>query len=178
MAYSFFHIVRKPIFLILLLALVLRLAGIFYGFPLFLVKDEPTLVYGALKMVELKTLVPAFYEEEFRKVLYYPPAPSYFYLMTLAPIIGIHYFASGLPPFGEYKNLLALDPSFIWIAARIITIFLGVLNIFIIYLLAKKIFKSEWAGVFAALFLAFSFYHLQLSPMLLNNILHFFQIPF
>ncbi|MFY9461822.1 MAG: hypothetical protein WAP51_01305, partial [Candidatus Sungiibacteriota bacterium] len=134
-----------------------------YGFPLFLVKDEPTLVYGALKMAELKTLLPVFHQEEFKKVLYYPPAPSYFFLLILSPFIGAHYLLSGAPPLSEYKDILALDPSFIWIIARAATVFLGVFNIFVIWLLAKKLFKSERAGLFAALFLALSFYHLQLS---------------
>ena len=83
MAYSFFEALRKLIFWILLLALVLRLWGITYGFPLFLVNDETPHVYGALKMIELKTLIPAFHQEEFSKVLYYPPLLSYFFLVTL-----------------------------------------------------------------------------------------------
>lgn len=154
---------RKHIFWVLLLALVLRLFGVTYGFPLFLVKDEPTLVYGALKMAELKTLIPALYQEEFSKVLYYPPAPSYFYLAALSPMIGLHYLFSGAGSIAEYKDLLAIDPSFIWIAARVLVVLLGVLNIFTVYLLTKRIFKSELSGIFAALFLTVSFYHLQLS---------------
>ena len=44
---------------ILLLALGVRLIGIDYGLPLALVHDEPPFIFGALKMLELKTLIPA-----------------------------------------------------------------------------------------------------------------------
>ncbi|MBI2639329.1 MAG: phospholipid carrier-dependent glycosyltransferase [Candidatus Sungbacteria bacterium] len=165
MAYPIFKIIKRPIFWILFLALFLRLGGIAYGFPLFLVKDEPALIYGALKMAELKTLVPALHQDEFKKVLYYPPGPSYFYLIGLAPFVGIHYLLSGLPPFTDYKNTLAVDPGFIWLIGRVFNAFFGIANIFLVYLLARKLFQSEKAGLFAALFLAVSFYHLQLSQV-------------
>ena len=157
------QILRKPIFLILLGALALRLWGISYGLPLFLVNDETPHVYGALKMIELKTLIPAWHEDEFKKVLYYPPLLSYFYLVALVPVIGVHYLFSGAPPLTDYKLTLALDPSFIWVAARVWTALIGIADIFVIYLLTRRLFQSERAGIFAALFLSLSFWHLQLS---------------
>lgn len=159
------RIFLRPIFWILVFALLLRLWGIDYGFPLFLVNDEPALVLGALKMIELKTLIPAWHEDEFRKVLSYPPLASYFYLVTLAPVIAVHYVLLGFPPLGEYKDIVALDPSFLWIAARIINALMGLGVIFIAYLTAKKITRSERASLLAALFLAVSFYHIQLSQV-------------
>lgn len=164
----------KSIFWILLLALVLRLWGISYGFPLFLVNDETPHVYGALKMIELKTLVPAFHQEEFKKVLYYPPLISYALLPVVMPVIGAHWLFSGMPPLAEYKLALALDPSFIWLAARIFIALVGVLDVAVIYLFARRIFQSERAGVFAALFAALSFYHLQLS----HNVRHWLPAGF
>lgn len=41
--------------------------------------------------------------------------------------------------------------------------FFGILSVVAIYFLVKKMFKSELAGIFSALFLAISPYHLQLS---------------
>lgn len=159
------RLLKKPIFWILLFALALRLWGIDYGFPFFLVNDEPALVLGALKMLELKTLVPAWHQDEFRKVLNYSPLPSYFYLLTLSPVIATNYAFSGFPPLDEYKDDIALNPTFLWVAARVLNALMGVALILVIYLMSKKITGSERAGLFAALFLALSFYHLQLSQV-------------
>lgn len=48
-------------------------------------------------------------------------------------------------------------------AARSSSALIGVLSVLVIYFLAKKLFKSESAGIFAALFLTVSPYHLQYS---------------
>ncbi len=156
---------NQPILWILFLALMLRLWGITYGFPLFLVNDEPALVLGALKMMELKTLIPALHQDEFKKVLYYPPLPSYFYLVTLAPVIALKYALSGFPPLADFKDAIALDPTFIWVAARVLNALIGVGAVFVTYLLTKKATGSERASLLAALFLSLSFYHLQLSQV-------------
>lgn len=162
------RVLVKPIFLILFGALLLRLWGVSYGLPLFLVNDETPHVYGALKMIELKTLIPALHAEEFRDVLYYPPLLSYFYLIVLAPVIVIHYLASGMPPLDTYRAMLALDPSFLWIAARAVMAAIGTLGIYLTYRIAQHLSGSRRAGLLAAVFLALSFYHLQLS----HNVRH------
>ncbi len=156
-------VLRRPIFLILFVAIILRLWGIGYALPQFFVNDERANIYGALKMLELRTLVPAWHEEEFRKVLYYSPLPSYFYLVTLTPVIGVHYLISDAADLAEYKNRLAIDSGFIFLAARILVALIGVANIYVIYLFSRKLFQSERAGLLAAVFLSLSFFHVQLS---------------
>lgn len=156
-------VVRRPVFWILLAALTLRLWGIGYGLPQFFVNDERAGVYGALKMLELKTLVPAWHDDEFRKVLNYLPLPSYLYLIVLAPVIGIGYLFSEAPNVAAYRDTLVLDPTLIFLAARIFVALLGTLSVFLTYRLAKSIFASERTGLLASLFLALSFYHIQLS---------------
>jgi len=156
-------ILSLPIVWVLIFALALRLWGITYGFPLFLVNDEPALVLGALKMLELKTLIPAWHEEEFRTVLSYPPFASYFYLITLSPLLAAHYLWSGALPLDEYRDVFTLDPSFLWIAARVVNALLGVVLIALVYRIAKRVTASERAALLAAIFLSLSFYHLQLS---------------
>ena len=108
----------KPIFWILFLALILRLWGINYALPQFFVNDERANVYGALKMLELRTLVPAWHEEEFRRVLNYLPLPSYVYLVALAPVIGLAYLISDYPSIEAYRAALVLDPTIIFVTAR------------------------------------------------------------
>ncbi|MEK7090166.1 MAG: glycosyltransferase family 39 protein, partial [Patescibacteria group bacterium] len=155
---------KRKIWLILAFALFLRLWGVEYGFPNFLISDERALVFGALKMIELKTLVPAFYPEEFRP-LYYMPFMSYVFLIWLLPFLAIKYALAGFPALAEFKTSLILDPSSIWIWSRALVAILGALNVYIVYLMSKKIFSNERAAIFSAAFLAVSFFHVELSHM-------------
>lgn len=166
MAYSRIKaLIPPPLAFLLLLALALRVVGIGYGFPLFLVNDEPALVLGALKMIELKTVIPVFHEEEFRKVLYYPPFASYVYLAALLPVFLIHYAILGFPGPVVYADHLALDPSVVWTAARFITILFSLLVIVLVYHLARRVGASNRAALFGAAFLTFSYFHLQVSQV-------------
>jgi len=157
MADKILQIITRPIFFILVAALFLRLFGIWYGLPQFFINDERAGVYGALKMIELKTLVPAWHEEEFKKVLNYLPLPSYIYLFTLTPVIAAGYIFSGAPGLEAYKNMLAIDPTLIFLSARIVIALMGVATIYFAYRIAREIFSSERAGLLAAIFLALSF---------------------
>ncbi|MEK9170042.1 MAG: hypothetical protein AAB674_00130, partial [Patescibacteria group bacterium] len=81
---------------ILIFSFLVRLAGIGYGLPLWLIDDEPPFTLAALKMIQLKTLLPAFHMEEFKAFLYYPPYLSYLYLLPFSILLGVKYlFFSG-----------------------------------------------------------------------------------
>lgn len=164
MVYSFLKtIMLRPIGWILLAGLALRLLGVTYALPQFFVNDERANVYGALKMMELKTLVPVWHEEEFKKVLNYLPLPSYIYLVVLVPVLGLDYLLSGAASILAWRNQLVLDPTIIFLTARAMVALMGSATIYLVYRLARKLFSSERAGLLAALFLTFSFYHVQLS---------------
>ena len=147
----------RPIAWILAAALLLRLWGVTYALPQFFVNDERANVYGALKMIELKTLVPRGHDEEFRKVLNYLPLPSYLYLAVLAPVLGIGYLASGAPSLAAYRDLLILDPTIVFVTARALVALLGVATIYVTYRLGRAIFGSERAALLGAIFLSLSF---------------------
>lgn len=153
----------RPIYIILALALVLRLWGITYALPQFFVNDERAGVYGALKMLELGTLVPARHEAEFRQVLNYLPLPSYLYLIVLTPVLGLGYLLSGAAGLAQYRAALTLDPTVIFLASRALIALMGTAVVWLTYRLGWGIFASERTGLLAAAFLAVSFYHLQLS---------------
>jgi len=152
---------KKLILFILFLALLTRILGINYGLPYFFVGDERSLIAGALKMAELKTLIPAFHPQEF-KLLYYPPLMSYIYLAFLGPIIGLKYLTGSFVNFQDFKTYLVLNPGFIWFFGRLLNVLIGIGTIYLIYLIGKKVF-NEWTGLLAATFLTFSFLHIQLS---------------
>jgi 4-amino-4-deoxy-L-arabinose transferase-like glycosyltransferase len=152
---------NKLLTTILFFAFLLRIWGVDYGLPYFFVGDEQPLVAGALKMAQLKTLLPVLHPDEFR-FLYYPPLMSYIYLILLAPFILIKYLLGSWASFIAFQNFLILNPGFIWLIARIFNVFIGLATIYLIYLISRKIFNRS-VGLLSALFLSLSFFHLQLS---------------
>src|SRR3990167_7489085 len=103
---TFGKIFRPKLLLIYLLvfAFLVRIAGIGYGLPLWLIDDEPPFTLAALKMIQLKTLLPASHLEEFRTVLYYPPYLSYLYFLPFSILVGVKYllFSGGQEQFIYY----------------------------------------------------------------------------
>ncbi len=143
------------------LALFLRFWGLNYGLPYFLIDDERTLVYGALKMGELKTLIPALHAEEF-KILYYAPLMSYIYLFFITPFVLIQYFTGHFANLAEIANYFVIDPGPIWLIARAINALIGAASVFLLFLIGKKAFNN-WVGLISASFLTTSFLHIQFS---------------
>lgn len=150
-----------PIITILFLALMVRVWGIGYGLPDFTIGDEKSIVSGSLKMIELKTLIPAFYPKDFRP-MYYPPLIAYIYLIFLLPVLLIQYLFSGFPSLSEFKNYLILDQTSIWLTVRAVSALFGAATIFLAYLIGNKLFSKK-VGIFSAIFLTLSFFHIQLS---------------
>ncbi len=153
---------KKIIFLIIGAAFLVRIFGINYGLPLWLVADEPPFIFGALKMIELKTLIPALHTEAFQKALYYPPFLSYFYLIPFGVFLGLKYLFIG-GGLENFKNVIVVDPSGFFLIARFFAAILGTATVWLVYKISKNIFKSEAAAFLAAGFLAFAFIHVNFS---------------
>ena len=153
---------KKILFVILIIAFAVRIVGIGYGLPLWLVADEPPFVLGVLKMIELKTVIPRFHLEEFRSVLYYPPYISYFYLPFFSSMLAVKYL-SFEGDRGSFINYLGADLSDFFMVARFLNVILAVFSVFLVYRVAKNIFKDEWIGLASAFFLGTSSLHILLS---------------
>ncbi|HEY9582919.1 MAG TPA: glycosyltransferase family 39 protein [Candidatus Paceibacterota bacterium] len=148
----------KIILAIAIFAFLVRIVGIDYGLPLMLIHDEPPAVFGALKMIELKTLLPVLHESEFKSVLYYPPYLSYVYVPFFSLAVGFKYLTVS-HDMSLLKNLLIADPSIFFLIARLISALLGALTVYLVYLIGRRLFESEKVGILSALFLAFSYVH-------------------
>lgn len=147
---------------ILAFAFLIRIAGASYGLPLWLVDDEPPFVLAALKMLQLKTLLPVSHLADFKTVLYYPPYLSYLYLPFFILLVGINFlFYDG--PSALFASYLLTDLSWFYIVARTINVILATASIFLIYKIAENIFKTKTAALFAAFFAATSLIHIALS---------------
>ncbi len=142
---------------ILVSAFLVRILGIGYGQPYHFFGDEEALVFGALKMLELKTLFPVFHWEAFHQLLYYPPFLSYLYLLIFIPVLGIKYLLLGAPTLAILKTTLIADPSVFWFSARFLNVCFSLANIYLVYKIAELLFKNRIIALFSALFLATSF---------------------
>src|SRR3990167_10363720 len=153
---------QKWLIFILALAFLIRIAGVSYGLPLWLIGDEPPFVAAALKMLELKTVLPVLHQNEFQPTLYFPPYLSYIYLIPFSLLLSLKYlFFSG--SLLEFKNYIVSDLSHFFIIARIINVALGTLTVWLVYKISKNIFKKEWPALLSAAFLALSILHIYLS---------------
>lgn len=142
------------------LALLLRLPAVGYGLPLMLVNDEPPFTLAALKMLELRTLVPAASPDAFASILYYPPYLSYLLLPFFAAIAGAAYLAEGEV---QLAARLAADLSPFFVAARLVSVGVGLASVYLAYRIAERLFASRKAAAASAFLLSTSLLHLSLS---------------
>ncbi len=150
------------IFLIIILAFALRIAGIDYGLPASVVADEMPFIYSPLKMMELESLVPRFHPEDFQGFLYFPPFLAYLLIIPYAIVLGIGYILSSLS-FDVYKILASYDLTPLFITGRIFSVICGTLTVYLVYRAARNIFKNETVALLSGLTLAMSVLHVNFS---------------
>lgn len=153
--------ITKGLGLILLLAFSLRIVGVTYGLPLWLIDDEPPFTLGALQMIQLKTLLPVLHPGAFN-VLYYAPYLSYLYLFPFCIILLFKYlfFHGSAALFSSY---ILSDLSAFFITARVLSVLFGTACVYLIYRISASLFSSTHAGLLAAFLLATSISHIGLS---------------
>lgn len=154
--------IATPLGLILLFAFLLRVVGIGYGLPLTVVADETPFTFAALKMLQLKTLIPALHGDAFQSILPYPPYLSYILLLPFTLILSVQYLLWQGSPALFQANLVS-DLSAYFIAARLLNVLLGTLSVYLIYRVAERLIRSRVAALSAAFLLSTSALHIALS---------------
>ncbi len=156
------RIIKHPLTYILLFSAIIRLAMIKYGLPFWLYNDEPPFVLATLKMMQLKTVLPVLHEEAFKPFFYYPPYISYLFLPFFILVIGVKFiFFSG--SLNDLQTVIASDPSILFLTARIITIVLSLITIYLVYKISLNLIKNKTSAYFSALIFATSLMHISLS---------------
>lgn len=163
----------QPVFWVAIGSFFLHLMGITYGFPDLVVFDEPALTRGALTMLKLQTLIPAFHPADFA-TMYYPPVTAYLYLPILVPVVGFGYLFSQASSLSDYAAQLILNPTPVWLATRVFSAVIGALTVYWIGRLAERVYPGS--GVYAALFLATSFLHVIFSHIARHWVLSFLLV--
>lgn len=130
---------EKILLAILLIALLLRIAGIGYGFPLFLIIDEPTTVFTAFKFGT--TLNPGRFD--------WPSFHFYFYGLFIVATKMIIIVAEKL---GVANNYLMSDIPY-FLISRIVSVIVSLFTTYFIYLSSLKLYTKNFA-LLSALFFA------------------------
>lgn len=139
---------------ILLFAFLIRVVGIFYGFPLGGVfSDEVPTVLAVLKMIGQQSWRPDF------AGYYYPALLSYIYLPFFVLFLAIGLFMGLFPSIESLKELVILTPGYFLPLARFINIILAVGTIFLVYKIAFKLFNNKTTGLIAGWLLSVSFFY-------------------
>ncbi|MFQ5641614.1 MAG: ArnT family glycosyltransferase [bacterium] len=151
-------LLQKPLVLLLAAAFIVRFTGIWYGLPDLFNSDEPFNVANALSFGAKRSLEPTYFV--------YPTLYSYLLL-----VVYTFYFAAG-KLFGAFDGVLDfglayfLNPTGLFFIGRLVSVFLGVFTIWLVYRIGERYFSKQ-AGLLAAALLAASVTHVDMSHWIL-----------
>jgi hypothetical protein len=145
---------ERSIYLILLLALILRIPGVTDGLPAVYNSTEHFLARTVLSMGAAKNLDPGFY--------IYPTFYTYFLLILYGSLYLIGNLFGFFQTQYDFAVQFLINPSIIYIISRLINVFFSLLTIFITYRFLYK-HASAFAANLAAVFMAISIYLIQFS---------------
>ena len=153
---------RLALLAILLLALALRLHNIGFGLPSLYDPDEPIFMLKALELLANGTLNPKWFGH---------PGTTTIYLLAL---IDVSVVSSGLATgawhsVGEFTKAVFADPSLLFIPARVAMAIIGVLSVWLTYLVGRRLHGTA-AGLIAAALLAINGVHIAWSQVIRTDI--------
>jgi hypothetical protein len=146
---------RNILLLILAHAVILKLTGLSHGLPFALRADEESMIGGALRMIQLKTVIPAFHPE--MSILYYPPFLNYLYMGMIAPVLGGIYVFEDLPSMLDLKLAVFENMGAIFYASRLTSVACSLGTIWLTYKLALRLFPFSSIALFSAFVLSIDF---------------------
>lgn len=131
---------------ILIIAFVIRIVNVRYGYPLQTHPDEPVLVDAALNMIKTGDLNP--HNFQYPSLNIYLQALLFFIVQLPATIFGVQLFPTQLIDFHVY--------------GRILNVIFSILTIYIVYEIGRRLFNA-WTGLAAMCFITASSLHVEHS---------------
>lgn len=151
---------RDHIFLavILLAALLLRLYHIDFGRPFLYHADEIKLVAQAGRLFSTY-----FMDKQVHFAIgTYPPFYIYMLTIPFAVYIGFNLLTGRFDSLADARSFYELSPFPFYLAGRLLVVILGVLSVYVLYRLVRRLYSRRLALLAAAL-LAVNFVHVQNS---------------
>ncbi len=147
---------NKFVLLILLLAAAVRLWGIQWGLPHEYQSEEYKIVKYALRMGS-GDLNPHFFE--------YPTLYLYFMLFVYGIYFAVGYVVGWFPTSADFALHFVKDPTMFYLLGRLSEAVCGVLIVFMVYKIGKRMF-SETAGLVSAAIVAGLPHYIYLSHII------------
>jgi 4-amino-4-deoxy-L-arabinose transferase-like glycosyltransferase len=145
----------KKLFVILLIAFFLRIAGAGFGLPAIYHQDEPMMVNHALAIGASGDWNTRFYV--------IPPFVSYFLFLLYGMYFSIGRLLSVFPDAEEFAISFFRDPTPFYLIGRIaVGACFGVATVWLVARMGKRFFTAN-AGLWGALFLSLALVHVQYS---------------
>ena len=157
--------IRYALWFILFFSFFIRIMGISYGLPLWLIDDEATYPLSTLKMIQLHTLLPILHLGEFKPILNYAPYLSIFYVpfyLVFLLLYAIWFLMHG-GVLGNFVHYVALDFSQFFLITRVLNVIFATVTVYLIYRASLHIFKRPIVGLLGSFFLGTSLLHSALS---------------
>jgi hypothetical protein len=149
---------RVGLAVLLLAVFLFHLPGLFYAFPLKnLVGDEVTAMSAIFKMLNDRSLRPDYPSFYHLPVIAYAQLPFYLCLLVFLRLSGL--FSS----LAELKDFVVLNYGSLLPFTRLLSAIFATGAVGMIYAVARKIFQSRRAALWASFFLGFNFMFFQVS---------------
>ncbi|MCL4262552.1 MAG: glycosyltransferase family 39 protein [Anaerolineae bacterium] len=154
-----------PIGLVLVTAVIVRIYGLGFGLPYAYHVDEPRYLYAAVGMLQERTLNPGWFHQ--------PTLYTYMVAFVLAVYYAwgvvagqFHSMADLFRPPYHFDGLVSLPAEFL--LARLLTVILSVLTIWLVYKMCREWF-GQTGAILAAAFLALSIFHVTSSHFIATD---------
>ncbi|MBN1933813.1 MAG: glycosyltransferase family 39 protein [Anaerolineae bacterium] len=140
---------------ILLLALIVRLWGIDFGLPYVYHPDEPNYVRMVVTMIQSGDLNPHFFN--FPSFLFYANALAYQPYYWIGKLVGAFESTEDItaPQMNAMASGITETPG-TFIVGRMVTLLLGLITVWLVYLAARALTGNTWTALLATLFAAIS----------------------
>lgn len=159
---------RNVLFMILVLALGMRLYGIQFGLPFLYDPDEPVFVNHACSILAHRDPNPHFFGHPGTTVIY---ALSILYagLYGVGSILGFFHGPQ------HVQKVFLDNPTAFYLLGRVFIALTGVLTVWLVYRIGKRMF-GEISGIWAAVFMAVNPIHVHFSKIIRTDILMTFFV--
>jgi len=153
---------RLALALILLVALGFRLHNIGFGLPSLYDPDEPIFMIKALELLTNGTLNPKWFGH---------PGTTTIYLLALidVSVAGDGFVAGSWHSAAEFAKAAFADPGLLFVPARTAMAIIAVLNVWLTYLVGRRLFGAA-AGLIGATLLAINGFHIAWSQIVRTDI--------
>lgn len=157
---------RSVLVLLLLLAAGVRFYGADFGLPALNDPDEPLFMMTAFEMIQKHSFNPEWFGH---------PATTTLYSLVLVMLgVGGFGIASGrFASVDAFGKAAYLDPGLVWYPARLMIVACGVLCVYLVYRLGKRLggeVEGAKLGLIAALFLAVNSVHAEYSQIVRTDV--------